>query len=294
MLTISGLSKSYGTHRALSDVSFRVEEGEIFGFIGPNGAGKSTTMRVIMGVLDPTGGTLSWRGEPLTREVRRRFGYMPEERGLYQKMRVVDQVAYFGEVYGLDRAPALSAAEELLEQLGLHEHRDDEVQALSLGNQQRVQLAVALVHSPQLLVLDEPFSGLDPLGVESLAAILRERQEQGTPIIFSSHQLDLVERTITSVGLIRDGRMVGTGPVEDVRRQHSVPRVRLRVSGARSGWTGRIPGAVVAQEAHDTVLLDPRGVPEGALLAAAVNEGTVDHYATVEPSLSDIFQKVMA
>lgn len=294
MLTISHLSKRYGSLQALTDVTFEVRPGEIFGFIGPNGAGKSTTMRSIMGVLEPSGGTLTWQGKPLNREIRRTFGYMPEERGLYQKMKVAEQISYFGEVNGMEPAAARSAAEELLEQFGLADKRKDDVQSLSLGNQQRVQLAVALVHSPRMLILDEPFSGLDPVGVESLAAILRERNRQGIPIIFSSHQLDLVERIITSVGLIREGEMLTTGSVEEVRDQHTTPVVRLQVIGASDGWIERIPGTVVAEEGDDTVVLDVHGLADGMVLAAATREGLVCHYEMVKPSLTDIFQKVMA
>lgn len=294
MLTISHLSKRFGSQQALTNVTFEVGPGEIFGFIGPNGAGKSTTMRSIMGVLEPSGGTLTWQGKPLNREIRRTFGYMPEERGLYQKMRVAEQISYFGEVNGMEPAAARSAVEELLEQFGLTDKRKDDVQSLSLGNQQRVQLAVALVHSPRLLILDEPFSGLDPIGVESLATILRERHRQGIPIIFSSHQLDLVERIITSVGLIREGEMLTTGSVEEVRDQHTTPLVRLQVIGASDGWIERIPGTVVDKEGADTVVLDVRGTADGAVLAAATREGLVCHYEMVKPSLTDIFQKVMA
>ena len=149
-------------------LDFAVPAGEIFGFIGPNGAGKSTTMRIIMGVLEATSGEVTWEGRCLTRDVRRTFGYMPEERGLYQKMKVADQVRYFGELYGMTAADARRESDLLLEQLELGSYRNQDVQALSLGNQQRAQLAVALVHRPRLLVLDEPFSGLDPVGVDAL------------------------------------------------------------------------------------------------------------------------------
>ncbi|WP_193608086.1 ABC transporter ATP-binding protein [Nocardioides lijunqiniae] len=294
MIRVSGLSKRYGDRDVLTDVSFEVAEGEMFGFIGANGAGKSTTMRAIMGVLAPTAGSITWHGQPLTRETRRRFGYMPEERGLYQKMKVAEQIAYFGQVYGLDHPAAARAADELIERLDLTRHRDDEVQALSLGNQQRAQLAVALVHSPELLVLDEPFSGLDPTGVDALAEILRERQQRGTPVIFSSHQLELVERLISSVGIIVQGRMVAVGTVDEVRQARTEPRLRVSLSGARPGWHTRLPGRLHSVQDPGTAVVAPDGVSRVDILQAAMREGTVDHFGWLEPSLADVFREVVA
>src|SRR5699024_10063830 len=214
--SVDSLTKRFGDHTVIEEVTFEVNPGEIFGFIGANGAGKTTTMRIVMGVLAQTDGTVTWRDEPMTREFRRRFGYMPEERGLYQKMKVGEQIEYFARMYGRPAAKARSDTEELIERLELTELRGRDLEALSLGNQQRVQLAVALVHRPELLVLDEPFSGLDPTGVDALADLLRERRDEGVPIIFSSHQLDLVERMIDSVGIIHDGKLMSTGRVDDI------------------------------------------------------------------------------
>jgi ABC-2 type transport system ATP-binding protein len=182
----------------------------MFGFVGPNGAGKTTTMRIVMGVLEPDAGDVRFNGAP---PVRSRFGYMPEERGLYPKMRVRAQLAYFAGLHG---APA-SAADTWIERLGLTERAGDRVEELSLGNQQRVQLAVALVHEPDVLVLDEPFSGLDPLGVDVLSGVLNDYAATGVPVIFSSHQLELVERLCDAVAIIKDGRLVASGTVEELR-----------------------------------------------------------------------------
>src|SRR5215210_3087875 len=162
VLEVIDLSRRYGDTVALDGLSFTVEPGQLFGFVGPNGAGKTTTMRIILGVLEPDGGEVRWRGRPVDLATRARFGYMPEERGLYPKMRVRDQLAYFASLHGLSRAAAAAATDHWLERLGIGERAGDRVESLSLGNQQRVQLGAALVHGPELLVLDEPFSGLDP------------------------------------------------------------------------------------------------------------------------------------
>lgn len=292
MLCIDGLTKKYGEKTALDRVDFAVPAGEIFGFIGPNGAGKSTTMRIIMGVLEATSGEVTWEGRPLTRDVRRTFGYMPEERGLYQKMKVAEQVRYFGQLYGMTPADARRESDLLLEQLELSTYRNQEVQALSLGNQQRAQLAVALVHRPRLLVLDEPFSGLDPVGVDALAELLRKRRADGVSIIFSSHQLDLVERMIDSLGIISNGRIIATGTADEIRsRGDRLLRVKLR--DPRDGWSQRIPGNVIETE-DGTYLIDSPSTESREVLAALMIEGDVEQFGWDQPRLADIFREMVA
>jgi ABC-2 type transport system ATP-binding protein len=216
-LELRGLSKRYGMTTALDGVSFSVAEGQMFGFVGPNGAGKTTTMRIVLGVLAADAGEVRWRGQPLGSEERRRIGYMPEERGLYPKMQVRSQLSYMAELHGIAESDALAAAERWMERLGIAERAEEPVEALSLGNQQRVQLAVALVHQPDLLILDEPFSGLDPDGVDALSeALLEEIRTRGVPVVFSSHQLDLVERLCDSVAIIAAGKIATSGRVADL------------------------------------------------------------------------------
>ncbi|MDA0184897.1 ATP-binding cassette domain-containing protein [Solirubrobacter phytolaccae] len=212
---MAGLTRRFGDRVALDGVSFSVEPGQMFGFVGPNGAGKTTTMRIIMGVLAPDAGEVRWNGAPLSFGVRSRFGYMPEERGLYPKMRVHRQLSYMAALHGVEDPDG--AATRWIERLGLTERAEDRVEQLSLGNQQRVQLAAALVHEPELLVLDEPFSGLDPVGVDVLSGVLLDYARTGVPVVFSSHQLDLVERLCEAVAIIKDGRLVASGTVEDLR-----------------------------------------------------------------------------
>jgi ABC-2 type transport system ATP-binding protein len=216
-LELRDLSKRYGKTTALDGVSFSVAEGQMFGFVGPNGAGKTTTMRIVLGVLAADAGEVRWRGQPIGVEERRRIGYMPEERGLYPKMRVRDQLSYMAELHGVSREDAVAAAQRWLERLGIAERAEEPVEALSLGNQQRVQLAVALVHEPDLLILDEPFSGLDPDGVDALSGALQDEiTARGVPVIFSSHQLDLVERLCDSVAIIAAGKIAVSGRVAEL------------------------------------------------------------------------------
>ncbi|MGZ4155528.1 MAG: ABC transporter ATP-binding protein, partial [Actinomycetota bacterium] len=218
MLELTDLSRRFGDVVALDGVTFTVPEGQIVGFVGPNGAGKTTAMRIALGVLEPDGGEVRWRGRPLDAEARRRFGYMPEERGLYPKMKVLEQLVYLARLHGLTRADASSRAAETIQTLGVAERAHDRVETLSLGNQQRVQLAAALTHRPDVLVLDEPFSGLDPVGVDVLSGVLRgEAADHGVPVVFSSHVLELVERLCDRVVLIDHGRIVAAGTIDELR-----------------------------------------------------------------------------
>lgn len=211
------MTKQYPGRRALDDVSFSVLPGEIFGFVGANGAGKTTAMRITMGVTSPTSGSVSFGGSPIDMKLRTSFGYMPEERGLYPKMPVHAQLTYLGRLHGLTRREANDAATYWEERLGITAYRNDAVEKLSLGNQQRVQLAAALAHDPALLVLDEPFSGLDPVAVETMADALRDKASAGVPVLFSSHQLDLVERLCDRVGILASGRLVACGTIRQLR-----------------------------------------------------------------------------
>ncbi|GAA2889967.1 ATP-binding cassette domain-containing protein [Nonomuraea rubra] len=248
-------------------------------------------MRIVMGVLQADSGSVSWQDRPLGYDDRQRFGYMPEERGLYQKMRVAEQIEYFGRLHGLGTQAAKKATGDLLERLGLTERRDDMVQALSLGNQQRVQLAVALVHDPELLILDEPFSGLDPIAVDALATVLQERCRGGVPVIFSSHQLELVERLCDSVGIVSGGRMVASGTVAGLRAAES-DTLRVVVREPAPGWADGLPGTVTVQgDRH--VLMTNEG-DDQEILRRAMKAGHVEHFGVERPSLTEIFKEAVA
>jgi ABC-2 type transport system ATP-binding protein len=296
MLEVADLARRYGDVVALDGLSFTVEPRQLFGFVGPNGAGKTTTMRIILGVLAPDAGSVRWRGAPVDLATRARFGYMPEERGLYPKMRVRDQLAYFASLHGLSRPDALAATDGWLERLGIADRAGDRVEALSLGNQQRVQLGAALVHDPELLVLDEPFSGLDPVGVDVLSGVLRELADGGVPVLFSSHQLELVERLCESVAIVKDGRLVASGKVDDLRSAGAAAlTVRVAVAGGREEWLAAVPGAEVVDRGPDGVLVALQdGAGPEAVLDAARATGTVTHFAVERPTLSELFRKAVA
>ena len=297
MLELQGLSRRFGDVVALDDVSFSVPEGRMVGFVGPNGAGKTTAMRIMLGVLTADAGDVRWRGRAVDAEIRRRFGYMPEERGLYPKMRVLDQLIYLARLHGLDRADATAQAQRMVELLGVPDRMRDRTETLSLGNQQRVQLAAALVHRPEVLILDEPFSGLDPVGVDVLSGVLREQAEGGVPVVFSSHQLDLVERLCESVVLINHGRVVADGRIADLRAAD--PRRLLRVEVADGagpdGWLRDLGGVRVLEPLPDGAILElDEGVSEMAVLDAARAAGSVRHFSVVQPTLSEIFRRAVA
>ncbi len=295
MLEFDGLHKSFGTNRVLEGVGFTVPPGAMFGFCGSNGAGKTTTMRIAMGLVRPDAGEVRWAGRPLDADARRRVGYMPEERGLYPKMKVGEQVAYFARLHGLDGAAATKAAQEWVERLGLGERRGDAVEKLSLGNQQRVQLAAALVSRPEVLILDEPFSGLDPVGVDSLAEALLDQCRRGVPVVFSSHQLDLVERLCDSVGILARGRIVATGTVEELRRREAGRLLRVVVPDAAPQWAAGLPGVrVVSEQAGDTLLELDADADDQAVLAAAVRTGQVTHFGWQQPTLVELFRGAVA
>jgi ABC-2 type transport system ATP-binding protein len=290
VLEVDRLSKRYGDVVALQELSFAVRAGELFGFVGSNGAGKTTTMRIIMGVLRADAGAVRWTGAPLTFETRRRIGYMPEERGLYPKMRVLEQLVYLAKLHGTPAGAAQKAAAHWLDRLGLAERANDEVQALSHGNQQRVQLAAALVFAPVMLILDEPFAGLDPVAVDVMSAVLREQADTGIPVLFSSHQLELVEQLCDRVGIIRHGRMVACGTVTELAGG-GPERLWVDVPSAAAGWTDRLPGVTALQTAGSRWLLElaPR-VDDQAVLQAALATGPVREFARDVPSLSELFR----
>ncbi|MEU7588027.1 ATP-binding cassette domain-containing protein [Micromonospora sp. NPDC049230] len=291
-LRLDGVDRSFGDRQVLKNVSFEVAAGRMTGFVGANGAGKTTTMRIILGVLAPDAGEVSWGGTTLTRQDRRRFGYMPEERGLYPKMTTREQVTYLGRLHGLDAPAARRATDALLDRVGLGERGDDLLETLSLGNQQRAQIAAALVHDPEVLVLDEPFSGLDPLAVDTVVTVLRERAAAGAPVLFSSHQLDVVERLCDDLVIIADGEIRAAGSRQQLRDSYTVPRYELVVA-TDAGWVRDEPGVTLVELDGSRVVFDlPAGADEQQVLRAALARGPVRAFRPVSPSLTEIFREV--
>jgi ABC-2 type transport system ATP-binding protein len=293
VLEIDRVSKRYGDVIALRELSFRVRGGELFGFVGSNGAGKTTAMRIVLGVLSADSGQVRWHGAPITFETRRRIGYLPEERGLYPKMRVGEQLTYLAELHGMSVRAARHAAGQWIDRLGLGDRRRDEVQRLSLGNQQRVQLAAALVHDPEVLVLDEPFSGLDPVAVDLMTQVLRESADRGVPVLFSSHQLELVERICDRVGIVADGRMVACGTTA-VLQTCGTSQLIVDAPGAAPGWADALTDvSVVRVDGSITVLQLGVGADDQAVLRAALATGPVREFHRRRPSLAETFRTVI-
>ena len=294
MLDIAAISKRFGTRQALADVSFTVRPGEVFGFVGSNGAGKTTTMRIVLGVLTADAGEVRWKGTPVDAELRRRIGYMPEERGLYPKMKVGEQLHYLARLHGLGEAEATASVKRWTERLGIAARVGDEVQKLSLGNQQRVQLCAALVHDPEVLVLDEPFSGLDPTAVEVMSSVLRDKADAGVPVIFSSHQLELVERLCDRIGIIAAGRMVAVGSVDELRERAGATSV-LEVDGPGADRAGELPGVqvlAVDDRGRARLRLAP-GVDDQDVLRAALAAGPVREFRRWRPPLTELYRDVV-
>lgn len=289
-LSLEGVTKRFGDFTAVNDLSFSVPEGRVFGFLGANGAGKTTTIRMILRILLPDTGRVTWRGQAVTDDETHKFGYLPEERGLYPKMKVADQITYLAGLHG-GRTPTAAELGDWLERLEISQYKNHRVEQLSKGNQQKVQFAAAVAHRPELVILDEPFSGLDPVNAEVLQANLRYLQEQGTTIIFSSHRLDQVERLCTDVALIHSARLVVAGSLKEIKRQYGRNTIKLGIEGALD-FIDRFAGVTVVKETPEYVEMSvPSTVDPQDILRMAVDAGRVYRFEMAEPSLEEIYIK---
>ncbi|HYO44624.1 MAG TPA: ATP-binding cassette domain-containing protein [Candidatus Limnocylindrales bacterium] len=294
MLEIRGLTKRYGSVTALDGASFTASRGRLVGFLGPNGAGKTTTMRCVFGLATPDGGGTRWDGAEIDPKARLRFGYMPEQRGLYPRMRVADQLSYFGQHHGLSGREARAKSMAWLERFDLADRAKAKLEDLSHGNQQRVQLATALVHDPELLVLDEPFSGLDPIGIATMTEVLRERAAAGVGVVFSSHQLDLVEEVCEDVVIISLGRVVAEGGIDELKAASGRRHLEVEVAGSGGTWlTSRNHHAVLEQNGDRVKVLVDEDVDLDALLAEAQAAGEVKRFSFEPPRLSELFMEAV-
>jgi ABC-2 type transport system ATP-binding protein len=295
LLQVEGLRRSFGARTALDDLSFDVPAGQVVGFLGPNGAGKTTTMRAIFGLTDLDAGMVRWNGAPVGQAERRRFGYMPEERGLYPGMLVGEQIEYLGRLHGLSAAEAATATDTWLERLGIAERRDSKVETLSHGNQQRVQLTAALVHNPELLVLDEPLSGLDPTGIDAIGQVLVDQARAGCCVLFSSHQLDQVEDRCDQVRIIDRGRLVVSGTVDELATS-GTRRLVVRIEGDRTaGWADHLPGVTVSEIEGGAVRLAlENSVDSDDVLRAAMRVGRITQFSFERRRLSEVFREALA
>ena len=295
MLEVNGLVRTYGPVRALDGMSFSVEPGMVTGYLGPNGSGKTTTMRAIFGLVALDAGEVRFDGRPIDHAARQRFGYLPEERGLYPTMHVLEQLRYLGQLRGLPAAEAQSEAERWLAELTLSERANDELEKLSLGNQQRVQLIGALIHKPDVLVLDEPFSGLDPVAVDALSEVLVAEARRGATVLFSSHQLDLVEDLCERAVVVDRGRVVAEGTIDDLTAGAD-PVLEIDVPSDLDGsWARRLDSVDIISVRNGRVRLMLDGADGSAseraqaALDAARGAGPVNHFAFDRRSLSEVF-----
>jgi len=295
VLEIIDLHKTYGDVVALDGCSFEVKPGRMLGFLGPNGAGKTTAMRAVFGLVKVDRGEVRWNGQPVDDEARLRFGYMPEQRGLYPKMKNHDQLVYMGWIHGLSKTEAAAAADRWLDVLGLTDRRDSPTETLSHGNQQRIQLAASLVHDPDLMVLDEPLSGLDPIGVDTMASILRGEAEKGKAVVFSSHQLDLVEDLCDDVAIINRGRIVAAGNVDAMKKAAPIRHLELQVDGPADDLLASLEGVRSSRLDNGThVLIVDAETDVRHVLAQAERGGIVRHFVYTTPSLTDLFREAVA
>jgi ABC-2 type transport system ATP-binding protein len=297
-LVLDGLVKRFGAVTALDGISFEVPRGDVFGFLGANGAGKTTTMRIVLDILRPDSGTVTWAGTPNTEVPRETWGYLPEERGLYPRLEVLDQLVFFASLYGIPRDVAAARGREWLARFRIPDYEKRRAEELSKGNQQKVQLIAAILHEPAVLLMDEPFVGLDPVNVALLKEAFAEMRERGSTLVFSTHQMEMVEELCESVALIDKGRLVLAGPIRDVKRSTGRRVVRLALEGksidgdgAELPWLASLPGVRVSRPGQDYAELDvPRDIDPERILKAALEAGErVTNFLIADPSIEEIF-----
>jgi ABC-2 type transport system ATP-binding protein len=291
LLIVDHARKGFGSVHAVSDVSFAVATGTTFGLIGPNGAGKTTTMRMVLGILEPDGGSISWNGQRVDGRLRRRFGYLPEERGLYNSMKVRDQIAYFGRLHGMTEPAISQRTDQWIEKLGLNEYAKRPCGELSKGNQQKVQVACSAVHEPELLILDEPFSGLDPVNADMLFVTLLDLKKRGATLVLSSHQMWQLEELCSSFCIIVNGENRASGTLSELRAGWPTRVIRVAPpTSAASAVLDRIPGGHCVAHADGVVDYEvPAATALPPILRDLVGAEAITRFEAIEPSLHDIY-----
>ena len=291
-LLVEHIDKSFAGVRVITDLSMEVQEGSIFGFLGPNGAGKTTTMRMILDILRPDSGRITWNGQEVREVPRRAFGYLPEERGLYPKVQVEEQLLFLARLHGLAKSAAQHQLDEWLERFQITEYRKKKVEELSKGNQQKIQFLATILHDPLILIMDEPFSGLDPVNATILKEAFEEMHRRGKTIVFSTHQLEQVEELCQDVVIINKGQTVVQGSVREVKRQHGRNVARLKLDNdPEASWLDALPGVQITRRRQDYIEmqiqanLNPNLIVEEALR----HGGIISRFELTEPSLTDIF-----
>jgi ABC-2 type transport system ATP-binding protein len=294
-LVVDTVAKRFGEIVALDGVSFTAEPGRIFGLLGANGAGKTTCMRIVLDILRADSGTVTWQGRSNTEVPRKTWGYLPEERGLYLEMTVIDVLRFFARLYGVPGGEATAEVEDWLDRFRVPDYRDRKVKELSKGNQQKIQFIAAILHDPDVLIMDEPFSGLDPVNVQLLKEAFLEMRRRGKALIFSTHQMETVEELCESIVIVDRGRVVVGGSVRDVKRAMGRQVVRLATDGADGtdglGWVEQVPGVTLTRRGEDYLELHvTSGADPGELLRTALERGEkVTRFEITDPSLEEVF-----
>jgi ABC-2 type transport system ATP-binding protein len=291
-LTVEHISKTFGTFEAIKDLSMEVREGAMFGFLGANGAGKTTTMRMILDILRPDSGQITWNGKDVRDVKRRNWGYLPEERGLYPKMAVEEQLIFLARLNGLSKQDAKKELDDWLERFQITVNRKKKIEELSKGNQQKVQFLAAILHDPTILIMDEPFSGLDPVNANVLKEAFLEMHRRGKTIIFSTHQLEQVEEMCEDVVIINKGQTVVQGSVRDVKRHHGRNVIRLKLDNdPEAAWLDTLAGVKVTKRRQDYIEMQIQADLNPNLIVAAALQhgGNITRFELAEPSLTDIF-----
>ncbi len=291
-LIVEQVNKSFAEFHVIKDLSMEVKEGSIFGFLGANGAGKTTTMRMILDIIRPDTGHITWNGQDVREVPRRNWGYLPEERGLYPKMRVDEQLIFLARLNGLSKQAAQQALDEWLDRFQINANRKKKIEELSKGNQQKVQFLATILHDPAILIMDEPFSGLDPVNANVLKEAFLEMHRRGKTIIFSTHQLEQAEELCQDIVIINKGESVVRGSVQEVRRQHGRNVVRLKLDNdPEAGWLDTLEGVQVTKRRQDYIEMQIRANlnPNLIVEAALQHGGIISRFELTEPSLTDIF-----
>jgi ABC-2 type transport system ATP-binding protein len=292
-LEIDHVTKRFGATVALDELTFDVAPGEVFGFLGANGAGKTTTMRICLGIIAPDAGQIRWRGSPVGDLPRRTWGYLPEERGLYPRMGVLDQLVYYAMLYGESRERARREALNWLARFRIPEYASRRAEELSKGNQQKVQFIAAILHGPDVLLMDEPFTGLDPINLVLLREAFMELRDRGRTLIFSTHQMEAAEAMCESVAIVDRGRLVAGGRLRDLKRASGRQWIRIALDGPdpAPAWLAGLAGVDVVRRVSGAAELELRaGAAPAAILAAVLERGaTVGRFEVIEPSLEALF-----
>ncbi len=288
-LEVNRIAKAFGGYQAVNDLSFTVPQGNLYGLLGPNGAGKTTTIRMLMDIIVPDSGGVNLFGQPFTRDHLKRVGYLPEERGLYRKMKIKEMLVFLGEIRGLERAASVKATEAWMKRLEMDGWDEKKVEELSKGMQQKVQFAATLLHDPDLIILDEPFTGLDPVNASMLQEVMLDLERKGKTIIFSTHRMEQVERMCAGICLVNKGKAVLQGNLREIKRSYGTNTILLKAEGDHSFLQG-LPGVneVVHNGNFQKVKMHP-GADAQAILQAMAGRLLVTHFELTEPSLEEIF-----